>query len=91
MDINIEKMYECLGIDKKVLDIGLEVENSLTKRFSEIDKTTEYNQLKVIKAMQENKVSAECFNTATGYGYDDVGRIYAICSSYGSFVWYEFG
>ena len=41
MDINIEKMYECLGIDKKVLDFGLEVENSLTKRFSEIDKTTE--------------------------------------------------
>ena len=84
MDINIEKMYECLGIDKKVLDFGLEVENSLTKRFSEIDKTTEYNQLKVIKAMQENKVSAECFNTATGYGYDDVGRdtlekVYASC------------
>ena len=34
----------------------------------------EFNQLKVLKAMQEHKVAAECFNTSTGYGYDDVGR-----------------
>ena len=34
----------------------------------------EYNQLKVIKAMQDNRVSAGCFNYASGYGYDDQGR-----------------
>lgn len=34
----------------------------------------EFNQLKVIKAMQKNRVSTECFNSSTGYGYDDVGR-----------------
>ena len=39
-----------------------------------IDEIAEYNQLKVIKAMQDNRVSAGCFNYASGYGYDDQGR-----------------
>ena len=34
----------------------------------------EYNQAKVIGAMQKNRVSAQCFAATTGYGYDDVGR-----------------
>lgn len=63
-----------LGISKEVIDYGAPILKGLETRFKEIDDTAEYNQLKVIKAMQENRVTAECFNTATGYGYDDVGR-----------------
>ena len=37
-------------------------------------KRQEYNQLKVIAAMQKNRVSAECFNASSGYGYNDLGR-----------------
>ena len=40
----------------------------------EIDERAEYNQLKVIRAMQECRVSAECFQTSSGYGYNDLGR-----------------
>lgn len=30
--------------------------------------------MKVLLAMQKNKVSAECFGNSSGYGYDDIGR-----------------
>ena len=51
------KMYGELGISEKVLNYGREIEKSLHDRFEAIDKTAEYNQLKVIKAMQEARVS----------------------------------
>ena len=50
------------------------IEKNLKDRFEKIDEIAEYNQLKVIKAMQDNRVSVGCFNYASGYGYDDQGR-----------------
>lgn len=70
----ISAMYQKLGVDKDVLDFGTAVEATLKNRFSEIDTVTEYNQLKVIRAMQKCRVSAECFQSSTGYGYNDLGR-----------------
>ena len=43
-------------------------------RFDAIDQTAEYNQAKVIAAMQKNRVNATHFAATTGYGYDDEGR-----------------
>lgn len=74
MKNTIETMYKKLGISSEVFAFGQEVEASLKERFAAIDKTAEYNQLKVIQAMQENRVSAECFNGTSGYGYNDLGR-----------------
>jgi cystathionine beta-lyase family protein involved in aluminum resistance len=68
------KIYEDLGISNKVFNLCNEIEETLNKRFREIDKIAEYNQLKVIKAMQENKVSDIHFAATTGYGYNDLGR-----------------
>lgn len=78
------KMYESLGISEKVYTFGENILTKLEDRFREIDKVAEYNQAKVIRAMQENKVNAGCFAATTGYGYDDVGRdnlekVYAAC------------
>ena len=70
----ITGMYQELGVDKDVLDFGNAVEKTLKKRFAQIDEVTEYNQLKVIGAMQKCRVSAECFQGSTGYGYNDLGR-----------------
>lgn len=67
-------MYQALGISEPVLRFGREVEAKLKERFEEIDRITEYNQLKVIKGMQDCMVSAECFNYVSGYGYNDFGR-----------------
>ncbi|SHJ30407.1 methionine gamma-lyase family protein [Pseudobutyrivibrio xylanivorans] len=67
-------IYKEFGISNEVYNYGASVIKDLEARFNEIDEVAEYNQLKVIKAMQEHRVAAECFNTSTGYGYDDVGR-----------------
>jgi cystathionine beta-lyase family protein involved in aluminum resistance len=67
-------MYKNLGIDDKVFGFGDEIAKTLKERFEIIDETVEYNQLKVIAAMQKNKVSDIHFAATTGYGYNDLGR-----------------
>lgn len=70
----INTIYSEMGIRETVLSFGNTIEKDLKKRFEKIDKIAEYNQLKVVKAMQDNRVIAGCFNYASGYGYDDQGR-----------------
>ena len=68
------KIYEEIGISQKVMEFGEEILKDLKERFEKIDETAEYNQLKVIKAMQDAKVSEACLLGTTGYGYNDMGR-----------------
>ena len=70
----MKQLYESLGISKEVYEYGEGILKALKERFAAIDETAEYNQLKVIAAMQKAHVSAECFNASSGYGYDDIGR-----------------
>lgn len=70
----MKNIYENLGISEEVLRFGEEILAGLKTRFEEIDENAEYNQLKVISAMQKNRVSAACFASSSGYGYDDLGR-----------------
>ena len=70
----INTIYSEMGIRETVLSFGNTIEKDLKKRFEKIDEIAEYNQLKVVKAMQDNRVSAGCSNYASGYGYDDQGR-----------------
>ena len=75
MDIQMTKMmYQSMGIDEKVFDFGQKIAESLKERFEEIDKTAEYNQLKVVRAMQQCKASEACLYASSGYGYNDIGR-----------------
>lgn len=67
-------LYEELGISREVYVYCERIWNSLQKRWEEIDWLSEYNQLKVIAAMQKNKVSEACLLGTTGYGYNDLGR-----------------
>lgn len=80
----MKEMYKNFGIADAVSDFCLEVEASLKERFARLDEVAEYNQMKVLAAMQKHRVSAECFNGTTGYGYNDLGRdtleeVYATC------------
>ncbi len=70
----IISMYERLGISPAVYAYGEQALAKLRQRFDAIDKIAEYNQAKVLQAMQKNKVSAPCFAATSGYGYDDFGR-----------------
>ena len=70
----MKQMYEKLGVSEGVYRYGEEILDGLHERFAAVDAVAEYNQAKVIAAMQKNRVSAACFAATTGYGYDDVGR-----------------
>ena len=70
----MKELYSSLGICEEVYNYSSNILLSLENRFKEIDKITEYNQLKVLKAMQDNKVSEACLYSTTGYGYNDIGR-----------------
>ena len=75
MDTAITKeMYKEMGIDEKVFSFGQEIAESLKERFEEIDRVAEYNQLKVVHAMQQCRASEACLYASSGYGYNDVGR-----------------
>ena len=72
--LDTQNMYRELGISDAVYAYGQKIEASLKERFEQIDKVAEYNQLKVVQAMQECRVNDTCFNYASGYGYNDPGR-----------------
>ena len=78
------EQYKAMGICEEVYSYGEKTERELKERFAAIDEIAEYNQIKVIAAMQKNRVSAECFQMSSGYGYNDLGRdtleqVYADC------------
>ncbi|MCI6812602.1 MAG: methionine gamma-lyase family protein [Lachnospiraceae bacterium] len=70
----LEQQYEKMGISREVFRQGEEILEGLKSRFAQIDQVAEFNQLKVLGAMQENRVSEACLLGTTGYGYNDVGR-----------------
>ena len=73
-NIDLQGIYAQMGIEKPVFSFGEKIAKELEDRFDDIDAVAEYNQLKIIAAMQKNRVSAECFQTSSGYGYNDLGR-----------------
>ena len=68
------EFYQQMGVSPAVYAYGEAALEKLAERFAQIDKIAEYNQAKVLAAMQKNRVSAACFAATTGYGYDDLGR-----------------
>lgn len=72
--MNLNEMYQEMGIDNDVYTYGQKITEELKERFAAIDETAEYNQLKVLYAMQKNRVSDIHFAATSGYGYNDLGR-----------------
>ena len=70
----LKEQYLEMGISEKVFDFCEKICTELTDRFKKVDETAEINQLKVLKAMQKNKVSDIHFAASSGYGYNDIGR-----------------
>lgn len=74
MNETLQQQYEKMGISKQVYALCQQIEDSLRERFSAIDQVTEYNQLKVLYALQKHHLSEAHFAPTTGYGYNDLGR-----------------
>lgn len=67
-------MYNTLGISQKTVDLIDKCEKKCKEEFEKIDEACEYNSLKVLSSFHKNKVTESCFNSTTGYGYNDLGR-----------------
>lgn len=70
----MDNIYKQFDIDDDVFEFVKNTEDTLKDRFIKADEICEYNQLKVIKAMQDAKLAEAHFNPTTGYGYNDIGR-----------------
>lgn len=81
--MNFNEIYKNYNIDDRYDDLIRESEKELSDLFRSHEEISEYNQLKVMKAFNENSLQSSDFFTATGYGYADTGRdtIEAIFSS----------
>lgn len=71
---SLKKYYMELGVDEAVYDYAQSIEKELKPRFEKMDAVAERNQLKVLKAMQKNKIAEAHLSGTTGYGYNDIGR-----------------
>lgn len=66
--------FSDFGIGCEVIELAKKAKKNVKEKFLEIDEIAEFNQLKVLKAFQDNRVSDAHFGSTTGYGYDDCGR-----------------
>ena len=71
---DLRSYYTENGISEKVFDFCNEIESGLKDRFAKIDKIAEYNQIKVLRAMQQAGFAEHHLRGTTGYGYNDAGR-----------------
>ena len=74
MNDKMRDMYDARGISPEVVNYGERILKGLEERFREVDAVAEYNQMKVLGAMQDCRVSEACLYPSTGYGYNDLGR-----------------
>jgi len=63
-----------LEFSEELTKLSEMAEADLKEVFSQIDRRAFQNQKKVLEAFRAERVSTECFNPTTGYGYDDMGR-----------------
>ncbi len=73
-DISLEEYWSRMGISGEVAAFCADIEKELAPRFDMADHIAQINQMKVLAAMRENRLSEACFAPTTGYGYNDLGR-----------------
>ena len=71
---NILEMYDFFNINESNFEYSKKIEQELEKEYTKLDKIKEFNQLKVLRAMQKARLSDIHFASSTGYGYNDIGR-----------------
>lgn len=71
---SMEELYQGMGLSKEVLEYGNRIIDGLKDVFQKIDEIAEYNQMKVIRALQKEKISEAHLGSSSGYGYNDIGR-----------------
>ena len=71
----LNRQYAALGVSEQVIALGEEAERKCCGRFADIDRISELNQMKVLQAFRDNRVSEAHLMPSTGYGYNDIGYL----------------
>lgn len=74
LEFTIKTLCKQFDLDEEIIRYVVSKEKLIKPKFKKIDEIKEYNQYKVINAMQENRLASFDFNWSTGYGYGDIGR-----------------
>lgn len=74
IEITKQKLKDYYGISDKVIKLYEQTINDIKDEFSKYDEIREYNQLKVLNALQQERISDSHFTNSSGYGYGDIGR-----------------
>ncbi|MDZ5001493.1 hypothetical protein GNF79_21055, partial [Clostridium perfringens] len=69
-----ELMMKNYNFKQKTFELYKEALKDVEEVFGSYDEIREYNQLKVLKAFQDERISDSHFTNSSGYGYDDIGR-----------------
>lgn len=67
-------MYQEIGVSEKTIELINKCEKDCYEEFFKIDEACTKNSLKVLASFQKNEITESCFNSTTGYGYNDLGR-----------------
>lgn len=73
-ELTINKLCQQFNLDKEIIEFINKKEKLILDKFNAVNEIKEYNQYKVINAMQKCRLSSTDFNWTTGYGYGDIGR-----------------
>lgn len=74
IDLTKEYLKRAYGLNEEVIDLYEQALEDVKEEFSIYDNIREYNQLKVLNAFQEERISECHFTNSSGYGYGDIGR-----------------
>jgi cystathionine beta-lyase family protein involved in aluminum resistance len=74
LEIGVDDLYPFFKINQRILDAAKDAEEKIRPQMERIERTTEYNQQKMLAAFIRNRVSESHFAASTGYGYGDRGR-----------------
>jgi len=70
----MENLKESFGIREEALELYERAMGDIQGEFKKYDEIREYNQMKVLDAFQNERISDAHFTNSTGYGYGDIGR-----------------
>ncbi|AKN30672.1 hypothetical protein Ccar_07440 [Clostridium carboxidivorans P7] len=74
IEMTKQKLKDYYGISDKVIKLYEQTINDIKDEFAKYDEIREYNQLKVLNALQQERISDSHFTNSSGYGYGDIGR-----------------
>ncbi|MCB2342818.1 methionine gamma-lyase family protein [Clostridium estertheticum] len=74
LDITKEYLQKKYKINSKTIGLYDIAIKDVQGEFEKLDEVREYNQLKVLTALQDERISESHFTNSSGYGYGDIGR-----------------